>query len=226
MTSSTRQPIASADDIGGSFRTGKVAGATTWSETRVSGTTSGGGGSGFIYQGTGRIDIAATTAEMSSSATEWNRFFLRYGDDGEEEFRLAGGTFPVRDGQAISVIRVGNKNASWKYNVAFYNHATKASYAPEAWLKNPLRGEPTKAFLFLGGGVVALAFLITKIVSGRESSPAVFIALALLGIAIFFYVRKSAEYRRLIEAVRARRQQEIEAAKAAYAASKQQETAA
>lgn len=224
MTRPTGRRITSVEDVHGLFRTGRVEGANTWSETRVSATTTGGGGSGQIYQGTGRIDIARTTTQVSSSATEMSRFFLNFGDDDEEEFKLRGGNFPVRDGHAVSVIRIGAKGEDRGYNVAFYNHATRACHAPEAWLKSPVGSGPTKAFLFLGGGLVALAFVITKIVSGRETSPAVFIALGLLAVAVFFYMRKNAAHHRLIEAVRARRQQEIEAAKAAYAAGKTRDT--
>lgn len=211
MAKFTERPITSVDEVGGFFRTGKVEGANTWSETHFSSTTTSGGGGGYLHQGSGYISSPTSSTTVSSRATEVTRFFLDYGKDAEEEFKLKGGNFATRDGHMVSVIRIGPKGEKWGYNLAFYNHSTSTVYADESWLGHPLDQKPTKTFLFLApiGGLLAGI--------GTDGTLALVLAVIALGIAIYFFSKKSGEYRRLIAAVRVRRDEEIEAAKAAYA---------
>ncbi|MEQ8312127.1 MAG: hypothetical protein RIA72_15680 [Sphingopyxis sp.] len=214
MSGFVERPIIAVDDVGGFFRTGKVEGASTWSETHISSTTTTSGGGGYLHQGSGFISSPTTSTTTSSNVTEVTRFFLAFGNDEEEEFKLKGGKFPVRDGHVVSVIRVGPKGEGWGYNLAYYNHSTKTGYAPEASLKHPLAKPPSIGLLLLASASIVLAAIYVNV--------PIYLLLILLGTAIYFYSKKRGEYRRLIEAVRACRDREIEAAKTAYAARKGQ----
>lgn len=219
MSDFKERPITSVDDVGGFFVTGTVAGASTWTETHVSATTSGGGSSGHMYQGTVYISNSAPTTTVSSTVTEVNRFFLQRGDR-EEEVKLKGEGFSVRDGHVVSVIRIGPKNEKWGYDSAFYNHSTGKVHAPEAWLAWPLKKKPGTVLVFLA--FLAMSVSILMALSSGNGAMAVVTTFAFCGIA-YIRSKKGREYSFLIEAVRSRRQQELEAAKSAYAASKAHE---
>lgn len=206
----------SADDVGGFFRRGTVEGTSTWSETHISSTTTTSGGGGHVYRGTGFVSSPTTSTTTSSTSVEVSRFFLKFGDDSEEEFKLKGGKFAVREGHVVSLVRVGPKDENWGYNLAFYNHSTRTGYAPEAWLEHPLAKAPSKALLFLApiGGIIL----------GYVGSENFLVGLVLGAIAFGFafkaYSKRMGERRILIDAVRVRRDQLVDDAKAAYAETK------
>lgn len=102
--------------------TGIVVGNATWSETRVSSTTSGGGG--HLNQGTGYV--AAPTTYVSSSSTEVSRFFLRKADGDETEISLKGADFGVRDGHLVTVAFAGDHKSKLGWPMSLYNHNTRS----------------------------------------------------------------------------------------------------
>lgn len=88
---------------------GVVVGASrTWSETSVSGSSSGGGG--YISPYTGGT-IAAPDVKISSNVSTWHQFLVRSDDGYERAVTIPSGTdFPTREGNRVAqVILVGNR---------------------------------------------------------------------------------------------------------------------
>ncbi|WP_447952628.1 hypothetical protein [Sphingopyxis chilensis] len=205
MMSSNEQPIRRVEDIHGFFRTGTVRGVGNWSETHVRSSTSGGGG--YVHNGTGHI--SAPTVTVSSTNTEVMRFFMEYGDDDEEEVTIKGGGFAAREGQRVTVVRIGSR-PGWGYNVAYHNHNTGNTHAPDGWLAWPLGKFPS-----------ALMVLIAPIVGaiiGASLFTGLWWILGLAGFGWAFYAwhKKAGEYRKLKEAVRQRIDEVLADAKAEH----------
>lgn len=207
--SGNEQPIRRVEDIHGFFRTGTVRGVGNWSETHVSSSSSGGGG--HVTNGHGFI--SAPTVRMSSSNTEVMRFFMEYGEDDEEEVTIKGGGLAVREGQRVTVIRVSSR-PGWGYNVAYHNHSTGKTHAPDGWLAWPLGKPPSSAMLLIAPfiGAVAGALLF--------SGAWLILACAAFGCAFYMWNRKSGDYRKLKEAVRERIGEVLVEAKAEHGRSR------
>ena len=95
---------------------GEVAGASKWSTTHVSG----GGGGGYVHQGTGY----SATAPVTSTTTEHDQFFVRRSDGKETPMRLSDAKLALRDGQDVSLvwgIPAGKNEGAY---VAVMNHTT------------------------------------------------------------------------------------------------------
>ena len=98
---------------------GLVIGSKTWSETHVSGGSSGGGG--FVSGGSGYVN--APNVAISSSVRTRNAFFLKAAD-GKECSVDIDGVLPLRDGQVVSVIYVQRAAASTGHALIVHNHTT------------------------------------------------------------------------------------------------------
>lgn len=98
-----------------SFR-GEVGGAWKGFTTEVSG----GGGSGYVYQGTGH----STNREVTSKTTEHNQFFLRSPTGEEKSVRLADVAIAVRDGHDVTVIWGIEEGRGEGPYLAVINHTT------------------------------------------------------------------------------------------------------
>lgn len=208
--SSKEQPIRTVGDIHGFYRTGTVRGVGNWSETHMSASSSGGGGQ--MYNGTGHV--SAPTLRVSSSTTEVLRFFLEYGADDEDEMTVKGGGFAAREGQRVSVIRIGSR-PNWGYSVAYHNHNTGSTHCPDRWLEWPLEDAPKKAMLLLapiGAGILG------AVIGG--STLALLAALGAFGWAAWDLSQKSGRRRELVAAIRARVAEVVAEAKADHARSR------
>jgi hypothetical protein len=206
---SSEQPIRQIEDIHGFFRTGTVRGVGNWSETHVSSSSSGGGG--HVVNGQGFI--SSPTVRVSSTNTEVVRFFMEYSEGDEEEVTIKGGGFAVREGQRVTVVRVGSR-PGWGYNVAYHNHNTGNTHAPDGWLVWPLGKFPSAAMLLvapiIGAIVGALLF----------SGGWWLLGLAGFGWAFYAWNRKAGEYRKLKDAVRQRIAEVLTDAKAEHGRAK------
>jgi hypothetical protein len=95
---------------------GEVAGASKWSTMEISG----GGGSGYVHQGTGY----SSTAPVRSRTTEHDQFFVRTAAGKEIPVRVQNVNVALRDGQDLSVFwAVGAGRESGPF-LAFHNHTT------------------------------------------------------------------------------------------------------
>lgn len=139
-------------------RTGTVSGATTWSETHVSG----GGGGGYMHNGSGHV----SSTSISSTVRERQRFFLVEPDGDETEFNDTG--LAVRDGQTVTVVYCGHKADQVGWPTAYYNHPTRAQSTAVGHVKW-LTGK--------GGGGAAVR-VIVAVVAGFVAQ---FIAALVLG---------------------------------------------
>lgn len=95
---------------------GEVVGASKWSTTHVSG----GGGGGYVHQGSGY----SSTAPVTSTVTEHDQFFLRLSDGKEMPIRLENVQLAVRDGQDVSVLWGVPEGKEHGRYVAIINHTT------------------------------------------------------------------------------------------------------
>jgi hypothetical protein len=137
--------LQTIDDLYISSRTGLVSGATTWSETRVSG----GGGGGYIHNGSGHM----SSSSISSTVTERQRFFLVQPDGEEREYTDTG--LAVRDGQTVTVIIAGHKADGLGWPTVYYNHQTRSQVQdPDHinWLTGKNKGS---VFIRLVAAVIA-----------------------------------------------------------------------
>ena len=98
---------------------GLVMGSKTWSETHVSGGSSGGGG--FVSGGSGYV--SAPNVSVTSSVRTRNTFFLK-GADGKEYSADIDGALPLRDGQTVSIVYVQRTADKLGYPLVVYNHTT------------------------------------------------------------------------------------------------------
>lgn len=202
-------PIRSIEEVHGCYRTGTVCGVGNWSETRVHASSSGGGG--YLHNGSGHV--SAPTVSVSSTSTEVLRFFMEYDDDDEEEVTIKGGGFAVREGQRVSVIRVSSR-PDWGYNIAYHNHKTGTTYAPDYRLEWPLDKKPSRkpalfaAILIAIPGSFVLFFL----------APVIALGVFVWGLVV--HGRKMRERRELMAAVRRKADEMIAEAKAEHARSR------
>ncbi|PAL22410.1 hypothetical protein [Sphingopyxis sp. GW247-27LB] len=202
-------PIRSIEEVHGCYRTGTVCGVGNWSETRVHASSSGGGG--YLHNGSGHV--SAPTVSVSSTSTEVLRFFMEYDDDDEEEVTIKGGGFAVREGQRVSVIRVSSR-PNWGYNIAYHNHKTGTTYAPDYRLEWPLDKKPSrKPALFA-------AILIATLGSFVLFFLAPVIALGVFIWGLYSYGQKMRGHRELTAAVRRKADEMIAEAKAGHARSR------
>lgn len=114
-------------------KSGEVVGHNSWSETHVSGHSSGGGG--YIQDGAGHV--SSPTITVSSKINEKQRIFLKLTDKSEIEIEEINLGFGVRDGHRITAIYVGNKESESGYPMAIINHSTgkeKIFYNRASWL--------------------------------------------------------------------------------------------
>lgn len=102
--------------------TGSVVGQQSWSETIVSGQSSGGGG--YIHNGSGHI--SSPSVNISSSSTEKLRVFLKDDDGSEIEISESNVGFGARNGHRISVVYAGDKTSRSGHLVAIINHNTNS----------------------------------------------------------------------------------------------------
>jgi len=205
MSSNNEQPVRRAEDIHGFFRTGTVRGVGNWSETHVSSSSSGGGG--YIHNGSGHI--SAPTVSVSSTTTEVMRFFMEYGEDDEEEVTIKGGGFAAREGQRVSVVRIGSR-PGWGYNVGYHNHNTGSTYAPDHRLEWPLAKRPSRKMLLFAPIIGAVLSAVVMIELWW------FFALGAFGWAFYAYSKKNGEYQQLKAAVRQRVDELVAEAKAGH----------
>jgi hypothetical protein len=98
---------------------GLVIGSKTWSETHVSGGSSGGGG--FVSGGSGYV--SAPNVSVTSSVRTRNTFFLKAAD-GKEYSADIDGAILLRDGQSVSVVYVKRADLKGGYPLLVYNHTT------------------------------------------------------------------------------------------------------
>ncbi|OHD06293.1 MAG: hypothetical protein A3E77_13315 [Sphingopyxis sp. RIFCSPHIGHO2_12_FULL_65_19] len=205
MMSGKEQPVRQVEDMHGFFRTGTVRGVGNWTETHVSSSSSGGGG--YIHNGSGHI--SAPTVSVSSTSTEVMRFFMEYADDDEEEVTIKGGGFAAREGQRVTVVRIGSR-PGWGYNVAYHNHNTGSTFSPDHRLEWPLYKRPSRKMILFAPILVALL------------SPVVMVELwwvlpaGAFGWALYRYTQKKGEYQRLKAAVRERVDELLAEAKAQH----------
>lgn len=203
--SDNEQPVRRVEDIHGFFRTGTVRGVGNWSETHVSSSSSGGGG--YIHNGSGRI--SAPTVHVSSTNTEVMRFFMEYGEDDEEEVTIKGGGFAAREGQRVTVVRIGSR-PGWGYNVGYLNHNTGSTFTPDHRLEWPLDKRPSRWMMLFApiiGGILGAVVMLELWW---------FFALGAFGWAFYAYSQKNGEYQRLKAAVRQRVDELVAEAKAAH----------
>jgi hypothetical protein len=107
-------------------RYGIVVDTQTWSETHVSGSSTGGGG--YLHHGTGFIDTPSIS--VNSKVVNRNRVFIKF-DDGSEEVRNPGEEFPMRAGHRVLYRYLKFKEAS---TLIFYRNFDTG----QEWLKNPI----------------------------------------------------------------------------------------
>ena len=209
MSSDKEQPVRRVEDIHGFFRTGTVRGVGNWSETHVSSSSSGGGG--YIHNGSGHI--SSPTVSVSSTTTEVTRFFMEYGNDDEEEVTIKGGGFAAREGQRVTVVRIGSR-PGWGYNVGYHNHNTGSTYAPDHRLEWPLYKRPSRKMMLFAPIIGAVLSAVVMIELWW------IFAVAAFGWALYAYSQKNGEYQRLKEAVRQRIGELVADAKADHARAK------
>jgi hypothetical protein len=163
---------------------GEVVGEKKWSNTHLSG----GGGSGRIYDGAGRISIAP----IESKTTTHDQVFVR-GDDGRETVvELANANLAVRAGHRVSAIWGSRPGQDGGPYLAFYNHHTDAlSQFPGPDLVKPVF--PIKARVIVG---VIVSFVPHLYVFGA------ILSFTLLGSAVVGYFRKRARLAALTNHVR------------------------
>lgn len=140
---------------------GVVVGASrTWSETHVSGSSSGGGG--YIYPHTGG-SIASPDVKISSNVSTWHQFFVRGEDGFERAVTIPSGTdFPTRDGHRVVLVFLVCKRSKW-FLWAIRNRQTGLEYWFSArefldgqgpWL---LRAHLNALLFLLLGGILTFA---------------------------------------------------------------------
>ena len=95
---------------------GSIVGEKKWSTTEVSG----GGGSGYIHQGTGSV----STAPITSKTEEHDQFFLKTDDGREISVTLSNVGLALRTGHDVSLfwgIAAGKENGPY---LTVHNHST------------------------------------------------------------------------------------------------------
>lgn len=134
---------------------GLVIGSKTWSETHVSGGSSGGGG--FVSGGSGFVN--APNVSISSSVRTRNAFFLKAAD-GKECSVDIDGALPLRDGQTVSVVYVKRTGDKLGYALIVHNHTTgDVSERPQAFdFAAGKVGCVMAVFAILGASVIGRIF--------------------------------------------------------------------
>lgn len=90
--------------------TGEVLDSSKYSETHVSVSSSGGGGSGYIHpQYRGHINVQAPQVHSTSTSIVNHEFWIRTKDGSEKPAELRNVDIPLRAGQKITLISCGNK---------------------------------------------------------------------------------------------------------------------
>jgi hypothetical protein len=143
---------------------GLVIGSKTWSETHVSGGSSGGGG--FVSGGSGYI--SAPNVTVTSSVRTRNSFFLKAAD-GKERSVDIDGALPLRDGQTVSVVYVKRTTDKLGYALVIHNHTTgEVTELPQGFdtaagkIGCVLGVIGVGIVLFVGGYVAAFASVILR----------------------------------------------------------------
>ena len=143
---------------------GSVIGSKTWSETHVSGGSSGGGG--FVSGGSGYV--SAPNVSVTSSVRTRNTFFLK-GADGKKYSADIDGALPLRDGQAVSVVYVKRTTDKSGYPLVVHDHTTsEVSERPQGFenvagnIGCVLGVIGVVVVLFVGGFVAGLASVILR----------------------------------------------------------------
>jgi hypothetical protein len=155
-------------------RYGVVVDVHHWSETHVSG--SGGGISGHVVQGTGRI--SGSPISIRSAVSNRLRVFIKY-QDGTEEARVVTEDFPMR---------VGHRQG--KARLALYrNLDTGQQWALPGALDMP-KPMIFERVLFGLAALLSASILVASLVAiGNRSIDAIFVLLAvLISITISFVV--------------------------------------
>lgn len=116
------QYITSPDQIYVFTRTGKVVGHDVWSETHVTGQSTGGGG--YLHNGSGHI--SSPSLRLSSQIKENQRIFIRKEDGIEFELQEQNLGFGVRENHTVSVIYAGDSVSKIGYPVVVINHSTNS----------------------------------------------------------------------------------------------------
>lgn len=100
-------------------RSGTVQGSKTWTSTQVHSS----GGGGYVGPQGGHVQAANVT----STNTTHNSFFL-VDDDGKEiEVKLTDVSFGVRDGHYVTAVYSGHKQDEWQWLSHLHNHNTDKS---------------------------------------------------------------------------------------------------
>mgnify|MGYP001079044784 CR=1 FL=1 len=111
--------VKSPADLKVYARSGIVHGSKTWTSTQVHSS----GGGGYIGPQGGHVKAANVT----SSNTTHNTFFL-VDDDGKEiEVNLTDVSFGVRDGHHVTAVYAGHQNDQWWWLAHLHNHNTDKS---------------------------------------------------------------------------------------------------
>jgi len=98
--------------------TGEVLGSNKYSETRVSVSSSGGGGHVGRHGG----HVSAPTVHSTSSAVTNHEFWIRTEDGLEKDIKLRGLDIPLRAGQKITLISLGRKGVGNGWYSILVNH--------------------------------------------------------------------------------------------------------
>jgi hypothetical protein len=95
---------------------GEVAGEKIWASTEISG----GGGGGYVTQGSGAI----TDVEVKSKVTEHLQFFVRVPGEKEIPVNLTDTRVSVRTGHDVSLLWAKWAHKSGQHVLAIHNHST------------------------------------------------------------------------------------------------------
>ncbi|MEO8182464.1 MAG: hypothetical protein ABI895_26810 [Deltaproteobacteria bacterium] len=107
-------------------RLGVVHGSRTWSETTVSG----GGGGGYVYEGTGFTNGVT----IKSRVTVMERFVVRHADGTDTPMTVVGSS-GFADGQEVALIYGSLQRADYGYLYGVYNVHTEEFTFPRGWMR-------------------------------------------------------------------------------------------
>ena len=114
--------ITSIDQLYCFTKSGTVVGSSTWSETTTTTTAS------IPSYGSPQSYSSSAQVSTSSVSTEQNRFFIKQDNGKEEEIKLSGGQFPVRDGHRVEIVYFGPAGGNSGWPIAYHNYQTDKTF--------------------------------------------------------------------------------------------------
>ena len=162
-----------------SHKTATIAGASNWSETRVRGSSSGGGGYIGPYGGT----ISAPSVSISSTVTSKHQFFL-VSDDGQEiPVTLSNASLATRDGQVADAISVHGEGVS--NIVVIYVRQLRDQFVFADVVKQAARSVKLH-WKFKTSVLIVVAFLLASlsVVAYYPASPAVGLVVGVFAVFV------------------------------------------